>query len=514
MPGDTLVGLAQLTQWDVVAHWSRAAPHRAALVDVENGVTLTFGELSAETERMAGVLAEMGLGPGDRIGLWCDNHWGAAVLLYAAARIGAVWAPVNARFTPDEACRQAHLSRIKALVVDAAHEPLWGQVAGSAPSVLCLRLEGLVEAAARQVPLDPPPASALAGLLYTSGTTGSPKGALHSHQTLLGWGLSMVLAAGWSPGDRLLLPYPLFHMGGAGFLVAAHLTGATVHLLRRADPLSLADAVPRFRITALVAVPTVLAGLFRAHPDPGPALKWPTLKKLATTSGPLFSETRRAIREVWPNAALSTLYSATEAFFSALSPEDQNRAPDSVGRPVFGADIRIVPAEGDPPDGDGVIYTRGSSVFIGYDGQRPLAGRDWFTCQDVGHFDREGFLHITDRLKDLINSGGEKIASREVERVLAEHPAVHEAAVIGVPDPLWGERVHAVVSLRPEASVDVEELRLWCRGRLAGFKVPKSIAVVDDIPKTATGKIAKEVIRRQYRPENPDPGQNGTMPVA
>jgi fatty-acyl-CoA synthase len=129
----------------------------------------------------------------------------------------------------------------------------------------------------------------------------------------------------------------------------------------------------------------------------------------------------------------------------------------------------------------------------------------------VGHFDAEGFLHITDRLKDLINSGGEKIASREVERVLAEHPAVHEAAVIGVPDPLWGERVHAVVSLRPGATADAEELRRWCRTRLAGFKVPKTLAVVDDIPKTATGKVAKDVLRRQYRPTGPGPGENDTM---
>ncbi len=500
-------GLGGLTQWDVLAGWAAAQPHRPALVDAESGASLTFRELADAAERVARALARLGLRPGERVGFWSDNCPEAVVLLYAAARAGLVWSPINARLALPEARRQAALSRVRLLLLDPPHHALWTRPGDGAlpvmpvvldsPSPQTLAWTDLLAAVPGLAAPTPPPPSATAGLLYTSGTTGAPKGARHTHRTLLGWCFGMVLAAGWTAGDRILLPYPLFHMGGVGFLVAAHLTGATVLLLRRPDPNRLDAAASRFRATALVAVPTVLSALFRSRADRLSTLGWPSLTKVATTSGPLFADTRRAIATTWPHAALTGLYSATEAFFSALGPDDQAARPDSVGRPVLGAQIRI--GDGEPPSRPGLIFTRGMTVFAGYDGKPPHAPDQWFTCQDVGFLDADGYLYITDRLSDLINSGGEKIASQEVERVLARHPAVNEAAVIGRPDPHWGERVHAVVSLKPGHHVDPEDLRVWCRAHLAAFKVPKTLEIVPDIPKTATGKIAKEVLRR--RPE-------------
>jgi acyl-CoA synthetase (AMP-forming)/AMP-acid ligase II len=510
-------GLAGLTPGDFLMRWSAGWPGRPALVDLPTGVRLTFAELDREAERVAAGLQALGLAPKDRVAYWMADRPEAVVLLYAANRAGLVWVPVNYRLTPHEALAQLRHAAPRALVVDAERADATAALIPSLPSVQHLVVVGADRSAPFVAWTDllneirPPGTSpetlSPAGILYTSGTTGLPKGAVHSHATLLGWCLAMAHAARWSWADRIVIPYPLFHMGGVGFVMTALTVGATAVLPGRPAPERLLATVADEAATCLVAPPTVLNNLVRQSPETLARYDWSRLRRLATTSAPLWEETARALLEQWPHLSLTEIYSATEALFSFLDGRERSRHPRSVGRPALGMAIQIRNDEGQavPAGTPGLIWGRGPSVFTGYlspGPALPAAGR-WHTCYDVGYCDAEGYLYIVDRQNDLINSGGEKISSGEVEDLLLRHPAVFEAAVIGVPDPLWGERVHAVVSLKPGAAVAPDEILAWCRGRLAGFKLPKTLRIVDELPKNTVGKLLKRVLREQESGRDP-----------
>ncbi|MGC8487127.1 MAG: class I adenylate-forming enzyme family protein [Clostridia bacterium] len=496
MTGPDERGLSLLSLSGMLDWWAGSAPDRPAVVDATRGQCLSFRDLQQQSDRVARGLCQAGLQPGDRVGFFSENRIDVVTLIYAAARAGLVIVPVNARFTLSEAERQIRMSRLDLLVVDDAREELLQEASLKSLRVLPWAsahgvgsLHDLMTAAGGLPPHHRP--TAATAILYTSGSTGEPKGAIHTDRTLLGWCLGMVLAAGWTAADRVLIPYPLFHMGGLGFVLAAHLAGATAVIVKTPRAEILREALVRERVTALATVPTVLTALTEQAAGIGSG---PCLQKLVVTSAALFPSTLQKARQVYPRARISALYSATEALFTLMDPEGLSLRPTSVGRPVFGADIRVESRPG--LAGAGVIYTRGLSVFHGYDDRDPVPAGGWITCDDVGFVDDAGYLYLTDRLKDLVRTGGETVASREVERVLAEHPRVLEASVIGLPDAYWGERVHAVLALRDGGTLTLEEIRHWCQGRLAGFKMPKSLTIIDEIPKNAAGKIAKPELRR------------------
>lgn len=498
--------------WTVVEWfdaWAAAWPERLAVVDGKTGTRLTYSALAADSRRLAAALAERGIGRGDRVAYWADDHPRIPVLWYAVNRVGAAWVPINAWLTPAEAEPLLAHADPTALVVGTRQAAALGPLL---PALRHLRL--LVTIADDDVPpcvgwtsllqsapLHAPPAvnaDSPAGILYTSGTTGGPKGALHTHRTLLGWCMAAAHALGWGCDERILLPYPLFHMGGVGFTLAALALGATV--IRPADttPTALTAAVGQERVTALVAPPTIFARLLHAPP---PQDAWQTVRRLAATSAPLWPETARQIQAEWPKATLTALYSATEAVFSFLPGAAARLEARSVGRAALGMRLQIRDSTGAPlPPGEpGLIWCRGISVFAGYF-RSPIAlpdGHGWHTCRDIGYLDHDGNLFIVDREPDIINSGGEKIASAEVEDVLLRHPAVAEAAVIGLPDPVWGERVHAVVVPKPGLVCDPDELVAWCGERLAAFKRPKSVRIAEALPKSPVGKILKRILRSE-----------------
>lgn len=501
-------GLHQMTQGAVLSSWANIFPHKTAAAELVSGRTLSFSQLEWRARRLARGLAAVGVKSGDHVAYLLNDRLEVLELLYALGYLGAVWTPVNTRMTPDELARQLEHAHATTLIYEEACAPL----ARAAASRLRL---------ARLVGLDVPDAeisyaslfsssgpdawavadTSPAGLLYTSGTTGIPKGVVHTHQTLYGWNASLIATLHWGWRDRFLNPYPLFHMGGIGFALAAIQSGAGVWLLGKFDPRRFLDGVEEAEITTTILVPTMLHAVVNLPPEILGRRRWASLAQLATTSAPLMAETRRKLRRVWPHLSCLVLYSATEAIFSVLMPEEFERKADTVGRPAFGMSLAVRREDGRPADpGEaGLIYSRGVSVFSGYF-QNPEANADfqdgWVTCRDVGYFDEEGYLHLVDRLADLINSGGEKISSIEVEQTLTSHPDVREAAVIGVFDPVWSERIHAVVSLYDHASPNPDALREWCRKRLAGFKVPKSFAFVDQLPKSPTGKILKRELRK------------------
>jgi long-chain acyl-CoA synthetase len=201
---------------------------------------------------------------------------------------------------------------------------------------------------------------------------------------------------------------------------------------------------------------------------------------------------------------LHSTYSATEAYFTNLRPEGQGKKVRCVGPAVFGNELKLMDKEGkEVPQGEvGIVYVQGISVFKGYYKNAEADAKsfrgNWFTCEDMGYLDEEGYLHLVDRAKDMIISGGENVASVEIENMLLEHPAIFECAVVGVPDDKWGERIHAVVSLHPDQKVSPEEIMDWCKGKIAGYKRPRSVDIITELPKSPVGKILKRELRDQY----------------
>lgn len=257
------------------------------------------------------------------------------------------------------------------------------------------------------------------------------------------------------------------------------------------------------RITAAAVVPTILNAILKLPQEVIASYDWSSLQRLSTSSAPLMSEAKELVLKYWPEVKLFTLYSATELFFSVLLPEDHRRKTRCVGKPAFGMELKVVNEQGEQVQAGeiGQIYGRGCSLFFGYY-KNPEADAngfrgDWFTCEDMGYLDEEGYLYIVDRKKDMIITGGENVSSVEVEDVLITHDDVLEVAVIGVPDDLWGERVHAVVSLKPGRTVTGPELLEWCKERMAGYKRPRSIDLLPEVPKSAVGKISKKELRER-----------------
>lgn len=518
--GDTLAPLDRrcndfqgLTQGQILEHWSRVGPEKMAVVDLSTQRALTYGELNRRVDRLAWALHRLGVRPGDHIAYLLPDRLECVEILYALSKLGAVWSPCNYRFVDREILAQLdhadaqslifhdqflpNLDRIRPHLRKIRHLIMVGNPHG--PSAY-IHYNQLLEQASD----DPYPISiddaAPCGLLYTSGTTGYPKGAIHTHRTFWGWITALIIQNGWRRDDRLLNPYPLFHMGGTGFTAAALQCGATVYLPGKFEPEKFLSLVEQEHISAMVAVPTILNAILKQSPESIAAHDWSCLRKLSTSSAPLMTDTKRLIHRYWPHVELYTIYSATEAFYTMLMPRDPHTKVRCVGRPAFGMALRIENEAGEPvgPGVPGLIYGRGISLFHGYYKYPRSADNfhdGWFTCRDIGFVDDEGYLYIVDRQKDLIISGGEKISSVEVEDVLLAHPAVREVAVIGVPDPIWGEHVHAVVVLKAPGLATAPELLGWCRGQLAGFKLPKSMEFAEEIPKSPMGKVLKRSLR-------------------
>ncbi|QYU68693.1 AMP-binding protein [Leptolyngbya sp. 15MV] len=493
---------------DIVRAKGGAGRGRPALMF--EGAVLSYADLDRRSNSLANLLVARGVARGDRVAILSKNNSGYVDAILGTAKAGAALVPLNWRLSPAEIGWIIADSEPALLIVEHGLEAL------VSPGIAVPRLgfadDGAVawddpggDARDPAIPVGP---DDLAMLVYTSGTTGHPKGAMIAHRNFVRHCDLERAPDRWTAIDAdevCLQVLPLFHVGGLEMLLRPLFTGATVVLHREVDMARIIADIARHRVTMTGLVPTMLQMLLD-HPDSAGA-DFSSVRKFLYGAAPIpLPLLRQMLGRL--DCDLVGTYGMTEAngVCVMLAPRDHHDPEAarlaSVGRTTFGAELRVVDAEGNDCDAGetGEILVRGSGVMAGY-WRNPAAtaetidGAGWLRSGDAGYFDADGFLYVCDRVKDMICSGGENIYPAEVESALFGHPSVAEVAVIGVPDPHWGESVRAVVVARPGEDIDEGELIAWARERIAGYKAPRSVRTVDALPKNAAGKILRREVR-------------------
>jgi acyl-CoA synthetase (AMP-forming)/AMP-acid ligase II len=499
---------------ELVARSARRDPDAPALAC--EGELRSFGELDGRANGLAAALAERGVGAGERVAILMHNRIEFVESFLGVQKLGACPVPVNFRLSREEVAYVLADSGAVAILTDAELAPTAAEAAAGLP-VRFAMVAGEATAGAESyeqalvaTPSEPPDVVVddedLAFLMYTSGTTGRPKGAMLSHQNLLVNTTNWLYEVGARRGDVWLSGLPLFHIGGInGVLPFLHLGALTViepsggfdparSIARLAEhSVSMCFFVPTQwqEICASPEVATLDRGRLRTAMWGASQAPLPTLELLSRT---------------FPSVEIVNAFGQTEMSSNTcfLRGEDAIRKMGSVGRPALGVEVRIVDEDGAdvPRGGVGEIVYRGPTVMHGYHG-RPEATAEafaggWFHSGDLVREDEEGFIYVVDRLKDMLISGGENVYPAEVERALIEHLAVAEVAVIGVAHPRWVETPLAVVVPAPGAELGEEELIEHCRERLAGYKKPSAVVFVEELPRNASGKVLKRELRERY----------------
>ena len=480
-------------------------PDKLAVIYLDQRVS--YADFDDRIGRLAAWMEQQGIGVGDVVAVFMKNSIAFLEAAFAASHLGAVFLPINYRLARDEVAYIVENSEAKLLLADEEFAPI---VEG------LTRVELLDDAgqrdtrsfAGRDLPVPPPThrrPDDLFRLMYTSGTTDRPKGVMHSYANFYWKCMDHVIDLPVTAEDKLLMVGPLYHVGAFDLPGIALLwVGGTVEIHREFDPAEALAAIEREKLTCAWFAPVMTGRLLsldnRERFDRG-SLKW------AIGGGEKTPEPRiRAFRELFPNARYIDGYGLTESCSGDTLMEAGMEIGKigSTGRALAHVEVRIADNEGNwlPPGAEGEICLRGPKITAGYwkDPTKTAASffGDWFRTGDIGYLDEDGFLFLTDRKKDMIISGGENIASSEVERVLYAMPEVAEVAVIGVPDERWGERPVAVVVPQAGQTLDYETVAGHCRRHLAGFKIPKELHLREALPRNPSGKILKRVLREEF----------------
>ena len=493
-----------------IARRARMGPERVALVFGEE--RRTYRELQARVDRLAHGLASLGVGRGDRVAYAGPNHPAFLETLFAAGSLGAAFVPVNHRLAPPEVAYILEHAGCAVLVhapeAGPAVEPVrdrvpvgrWLALAG--PSADDVGYEELV-AAHPPDPLDEPVSpDDLCILAYTSGTTGRPKGVMLTHANVT-WNVANFLSVADFASDDVTLAFaPFYRIGSLGVTVLPTIfKGGTVVVAAAVDPELALELIQRHRVTTLFAAPDLLAAMARSERWERTDLS--TVRFCLSGGAPVPEELIRTYLD--RGIPFLQGFGLTEAAPLALllDRRDAVRKVGSAGLPPFFTDVRVVrPDMTDVGPGEvGEIVVRGPNVMAGYwrdpEATAAAIANGWLRTGDAARVDAEGFAYIVDRIKDVFVTGGEPVYPAEVERALREHPAVAEAAIVGRPDERLGEVGHAFVVLRPGAATAPEELLRSLEGKVAGFKVPRTAEVVEELPRNPAGKILKQELRRR-----------------
>jgi fatty-acyl-CoA synthase len=454
------------------------APRVAATVDDD---AITFGELDLAATQVARALAAAGVGPGDRVAWWGDTSIDAVRLFAGAARLGAVFCPVNARLSRAEAEQVIAYAQAALVLRDDGFD--LGAVGSPTGDILRAAAKESSEYVAPTIDERDPHV-----IFFTSGSTGAPKGVVLSHRA--NYLRSYPGANATSDGGTVCM-FPLFHMAGWSMAMGAWQSRQPIHFVKQPTAPNLLETTQRFGAERLYAIPAVWGRLLDHGFSAGDI---PSVRFADTGTSATPPELVTRIRATLPLTETRVFYGSTEAGSAAvLSAGAVERKPGTVGLPAVGAELRCDETTGFE------VWVRSSMLMDGYfnlpEATAETLAEGWYHTGDLGSFDEDRYLSIVGRVRDVIRTGGETVSPREVEAACATHPAVHEVAIVGMPDPQWGEVVCACVVLAPGSELTLEALRAHCDATLAGFKVPRRLAFVDELPRTpATGQIQRTLL--------------------
>ena len=475
-------------------------PNKVAIIFGD--ATLTFAELvhRAEAVRNA-AMTELGVRKGDNVALVAHNCLEFMELVAGIPDIGAALATINPRLTAREIAATIADCSAKVVFADSQSVDAVRTVEGIRVIEIGAEYEALLANAKSPHSVPQIDETDAWTIPYTSGTTGKPKGVVLSHRSRMLVGLICASEFGcFGPDDRFLAISPMSLGGGLGFPVAALSLGGSIEILGKFEPEVVLERLTNGGITGLFMVPTHFQMIFELPPETLAKYKHPPITSILANAAPLPQAMKEKIIPYFGETVLHELYGATETgLVCNLRPKDQLRKASCVGTPFAHVEAEIRREDGTVCDADevGELWSRAPIMFNGY-WNRPeetaKAVRDgWVSVGDMARRDDEGFIYIVDRLKDMVISGGVNIYPREIEEILFTHPAIADVAVVGMPDERWGERLKTFAVLRSPLSAD--DIAAFCAGKLAAYKIPKELSVVDELPRNANGKVLKRELR-------------------
>jgi acyl-CoA synthetase (AMP-forming)/AMP-acid ligase II len=487
------------------------------MIIAETGTTVTYSELDRRSAQLARLLRARGCQPGDRIAILLDNHLRFAEICWAANRSGLHFVPVNTRLTAAEAEFIVNDSGARVLITSAEQRVRAEPLRSTCPTVgTWLLTDGVIDgfepyddALVQQHPTPLPDETEGAVMLYSSGTTGRPKGIMRplSGQppgtTIMGHDTRVSNAYDLTGDSVVFIPSPMYHSMGVHRLMMAQSLGATVVALHKFDGEAALAAVEAYRVTHAAWVPTMFVRLLRLDPATRTGHDLSSMVAASVGSAPCPPWVKQAMIDWW-GPIITEIYGGSEGMaMTRITSEEWLAHPGSVGKPVYG-EPHILRADGSEASTgeEGVIYFAAGRPFEYHGDPAKTASvrneQGWTTLGDIGYVDPDGYLYVTDRAADLIISGGANVYPREVEDVLLRHPAVEDVAVIGVPDDEYGEIVKAIVQLRhghAPSDALADDLTGFCRQAIAGYKCPRIVVFAEDLPRYDTGKLYKRRLR-------------------
>jgi acyl-CoA synthetase (AMP-forming)/AMP-acid ligase II len=528
---DTARLLRSVLMADFLSAYAVSQPDKLAVIDDRpNGDVrrLTYAELNAQANRLANVLLDLGVRPGDSKVVWCgQNSIGLVVMINAARKLGVTAVPLNYRLSDEEAAYVTDHSDATIVYVDAEFAAMFERIRADVPKVQQVLVfdaaaqglavpagmadaDALVAAASADDPVIPDGTEPGATMIYTSGTTGKPKGALRRGTSpgAAQQSAAMLAHIGYRSDDVYIPTGPLYHSGPGGFMGIALVLGQTIVLQRKFQAEDWLRLVSTYRVTSTFAAPTPIRMICNLPTEVKARYDVSSLKRMIANAAPWSMALKLMYLDDFPADSLFEVYGSTELGVNCiLRPEDQLRKPGSCGKPAPMVEVKLFDDDGNEvtgfgPDHTGELFVKSPSIFADYYKQHDKYLSDqkhgYQTVGDIAYLDDEGYVYICDRKKDMIISGGMNIYPAEIEAALEHHPDVLEAAVFGVPSDEWGESVHAVVVVRDGGSMTDDDVREFSRQHLAHYKVPKSVTFMDELPKTGSGKILKRELRAPF----------------
>jgi len=475
---------------------------------------IPYADFDRRANQLAHTLISWGVGKGDPVALLMPNIPELGESIFGITRCGAVCLPLNYRLKTHELIYILQHSGSKVIIYEQGFSDPINLLKGQTGLEKFIRIggsgqdpeyESLLNHAPETYPFLEVGENDPAALLYTSGTTGRPKGVILTQRNVLWSCVSQAIEYRVTSRDKILIAPPMFHVGAFFRFLSAVYLGNSVFLMDQFDPIRFLEIIHKNEITFTALVPTMFIMVDQLPEEVKRSYKTTSVTKYITSGSILPVDLVRRIQKLFPNAEIRDSYGATECnFVTILQPQDLIRKLGSIGKANVNSEVKILNDQGEEvgPGIVGEICVRSPQVLKEYY-KDPEATREaykygWFHIGDMGKTDDEGFIYIVDRKKDMIISGGENIYPREIEELLYTHEKIVETAVIGVPDPLWGESVRAIIVTKPGEKLTAEEVIQFCARQLAGYKKPKSVIFVDSLPKNPSNKILKRILKEQY----------------